>query len=306
MTTAVYLVLYGLLVTWLSPPLLSRLTRDGLNPRFGVVAWLTAIAAVLVAWVAAIVVVIVESTGELPNSPAVVVCLELLGLPEHVANPGWLSLLLVVGAGVGVVTVVAIKTGRSALELRSRSRDHASAARIIGAPTKRPDVFVVTAERPAAYCVVGRPNAIVITSAAVDELDGRQLNAVLAHEVAHISGRHHQLLMLVRALAGTLSWLPLFTRGADAIADLLEMCADDTAARRHGRGVLVAGMIKLAGPATGRAAGLAVGANAVVIRANRLLEPARRQHLWGHQLLISATIAATASAPFVINLICGH
>ena len=47
MTAAVLLLLYGVLMTWLAPPLLSRLTRRGLNPQLGVAAWLTAILGVL-------------------------------------------------------------------------------------------------------------------------------------------------------------------------------------------------------------------------------------------------------------------
>ena len=102
-------------------------------------------------------------------------------------------------------------------------------------------LVVITADRPAAYCVAGRPHAIVLTTAAVRTLDSVQLGAVLAHEDAHLAGRHHHLLMVLRALADSLSRLPLFTRGAEAVAALLEMCADDTAIRGHGSRPLIAG-----------------------------------------------------------------
>lgn len=306
MTTAAYLLLYGALVTWLSPPLLSRLTRRGLSPRLGVAAWLTAIVGVLLAWAAAITLIVVTGLTGLPGSSAIVLCLELLGVPEQVATLGRVSLLALIATGLLISTVVAVKVCRSVLGLRSRSREHAHAARLIGVPTDKPDVFVVTAEWPAAYCVVGRPNAIVVTSAAVETLDDSQLAAVLAHESAHISGRHHHLLMVLRALAGSLPHLPLFTRGALAVAELLEMCADDSAARRHGTRPLVAGMIRLAGPLPQLAGGLAVAATAVIARADRLLDPAHRGTRWCHQLLVSATIAATVTAPIVINVLCHH
>ena len=194
--------------------------------------------------------------------------------------------------------------GRAVRGLRDRSHDHAYAARLVGVPTERPDVFLLDAERPAAYCVVGRPNAIVVTTAAVQRLTESQLNAVLAHEDAHIAGRHHQVLMFLRALAATLPRLPLFPRGAAAVGELLEMCADDTAARRHGGRALVAGMLELAGPV--RPVGLAVGATAIAVRAIRLLAPAGRGTLQRHRLLAWATIAVTAGAPVVINLLCHH
>lgn len=304
MTAAVYLLGYGVLVTWLAPPLLSRLTRGGLNPLLSVTAWLTAVIGVLVTWAVAITLFTVNGLRALPDSPVLVVCLELLGLPEQVATPGLPGLLFAVAAGVIVSVGVGLKVGRSVLGLRSRSHRHAHTARLLGAPTDRPDVFLLDAQRPAAYCVVGRPNAIVVTTAAVQRLTGPQLDAVLAHENAHIAGRHHQVLMVLRALAATLRHLPLFPRAAVAVGELLEMCADDVAARRHGSRALVAGMIELAGPV--QAAGLGVGASAIAVRANRLLVPPRQASVRRHRLLASATIAATAAAPVIINLICHH
>ncbi|CAN5484452.1 M56 family metallopeptidase [soil metagenome] len=306
MTTAAYLLIYGAVVTWLSPPLLSHLTRRGVSARLGVALWLTAITGALLAWAAAITLIVSTGVGGLPHSSTLVLCLEMLGVPEKVATPGPLSVLLLIAIGLVVSTAVSIKAGRLVLDLRARSREHAHTARLVGQPTGRDDVFVVTADRPAAYCVVGRPNAIVVTSAAVQKLDQRQLAAVLAHENAHISGRHHHLLMVLRALAGALPHLPLFTRGAVAVGELLEMCADDAAARRHGTRPLVAGMIMLAGPQPHLAGGLAVAATAVFVRANRLLDPAHRATRRCHQLLVSTVIAAIVSAPVIVNLLCHH
>lgn len=304
MTSAVYLLAYGALVTWAAPPLLSRLTRGGLNPQLGVAAWLTAVIGVLVAWAVAISVIAVHGLRGLPDSPVLVVCLELLGLPEQVATPGLPGLLIAIAGALIVSVGVGLKVSRSVLGLRARSHHHAHAARLLGAPTDRPDVFLLDAQRPAAYCVVGRPNAIVVTTAAARRLTGPQLDAVLAHEDAHIAGHHHQVLMVLRALAATLPHLPLFPRAAAAVGDLLEMCADDSAVRRHGCRALVAGMIELAGPV--RAAGLGVGASAIAVRADRLLAPPRPARVRGHRVLVWTTIAVTAGTPVVLNLICHH
>jgi len=139
----------------------------------------------------------------------------------------------------------------------------------------------------------------------VAALDGPQLDAVLAHENAHIAGRHHQLLMVLRALAARLAYVPLFTRGAGAVAELLEMCADDRAARRHGPRSLVAGMLALAAPPP-PAGGLAVAATATAARAHRLLVPARPSTRWCHRVATSAVIAAMIAAPVVVNVLCHH
>lgn len=95
----------------------------------------------------------------------------------------------VVLIAVGTLTsgFVVMRIGRCLSRLRARSHEHARAARIVGRPTDHPNVVVVEADRPAAYCVVGRPNAIIVTSAAMKSLNRSQLKAVLAHENAHIS-----------------------------------------------------------------------------------------------------------------------
>ena len=224
MTAALWLLLYGgaVTVTWLSPPLLSRLTRTGISPHMGVAAWLTAIVAALLAWVGAVTLIAVAALHGLEDSSAVTLCLELFGFSDHTPLPGQLGSVALIVTAVVLSAMVIGRVGRSVLVLRSRSHEHAHAARMIGRPTDRPDVVVVDAHRPAAYCVVGRPNAIVITTAALTSLNRPQLAAVLAHENAHIAGRHHQLLMVLRGLAASLPRLPLFRSSADAVAELLE------------------------------------------------------------------------------------
>jgi Zn-dependent protease with chaperone function len=304
-TGTVYLLLYGALVAGLAPSLLSPLTRCGTSPRLGVAAWLTAMAGVVLAWIAAMIVVVVALLSGGPTSSVVVLCLELLGVSERRATLGPSGAVALLAVGLSISTVVAFGVGRSVLRLRSRSVEHADAARMVGTPTDAAGVVVVSDGRPAAYCVVGRPHAIVVTTAAVAALDGPQLDAVLAHENAHIAGRHHQLLMVLRALAARLAHLPLFTRGAAAVAELLEMCADDSAARRHGPRPLVAGMLTLASPSP-PAGGLAVAATATAARAHRLLEPACQSKRWCHRVVTSAVIAATIAAPVVVNVLCHH
>lgn len=84
----------------------------------------------------------------------------------------------------------------------------------------------------------------MITRAALTTLNDAQLGAVLAHERAHLHGRHHLLLALTGALAKILPGSRLFTDGAE-IARLVEMCADDFAARRHGGDTVVDALVAL-------------------------------------------------------------
>ena len=306
MTSALWLLLYGGVLTWLSPPLLTRMTRTGITPHMGIAAWLTALGAALMAWTGAVALLAVAAVNGLKDSSAVTLCLELFGLSEHTPLPGRLGSVALIVTAACVSAVVIGRVGRSVIGLRARSHEHARAARMIGRPTDRPDVVVVDAHLPAAYCVTGRPNAIVITTGALDALDRFQLAAVLAHENAHITGRHHQLLMVLRGLATSLPRLPLFRSGAEAVAELLEMCADDTAARRCGTRPLLAGLLALAGQRPSPADGMAAAGTAVLARVLRLADPARRGMQWRQRIALGATMASTLSAPALIDLLCHH
>ena len=81
----------------------------------------------------------------------------------------------------------------------------------------------------------GRPATIVLTSGALAVLDPDQLAAVLAHERAHLAGRHHLLTGLTRGLAAMLPGRAAVHPRAAEVARLAEMRADDAAARRSGR-----------------------------------------------------------------------
>ncbi len=304
MTTALWLLLYGGALTWLAPPVLQRLTATGLSPRMGVAAWLTAIGAALAAWAGALMLVFDAALDGLTDSLAVTLCLELFGMSEHTELPGQFGSMVLLTVGMLTSAVIIRRVWRSITALRTRSHEHAHAARMVGRSTSRPDVVVVDAHRPAAYCVAGRPYAIVLTSAALTTLGRRELAAVLAHENAHITGHHHQLLMVLRAMADTLPRLPLFRGGAESVAVLLEMCADDTAARRIGARPLLGGLLTLAGPSTPVTNGLGAAATAVATRAIRLATPAGPGAQWCQRLALAVTMLVTLTAPAVIELLC--
>lgn len=306
MTTALWLVVYGGALTWGAPVLLGRLTASGLSPRMGVAAWLTAIATAMLTWALALILIADAAVHGVTDSSAVTLCLELFGFPEHTPLPGRIGALTLIVGGMAASAVVIARVRRSLRHLRSRSHEHAQAARLVGRCTDRSYVVVVDAPQRTAYCVLGRPNAIVVTSAALSSLSHCQLAAVLAHEDAHIRGRHHHLLMVLRALASTLPWLPLLRRGRLAVGELLEMCADDAAARQCGTPPLLSGLLTLAGSGPAPADGLAAATTAVVSRALRLADPAGPTQQWKQRIVLTTIMVGTVSAPLFINLLCHH
>jgi peptidase M48-like protein len=211
---------------------------------------------------------------------------------------------LSVAAAAATLTaaVLAWRYGRAMRRAGQRTRAHAEAARITGRrlPGAGPTV-VLDAPQPAAYCVPGRPAAIVLTSGALAVLDRAQLGAVLAHERAHLAGRHHLLISLSRGLATSFPGVPVFTRGPAEVARLAELCADDAAARRSGRPALVAALLAMGTGAAVPAAALAVTSGAVATRVYRLLDPPRRgRHARYGVALITVTLLLAAMSGLVI------
>jgi hypothetical protein len=304
MNSALCLLMYGAVMAWLCPPLLVRVTRSGSSPRLSVAVWISAVVLALGAWFVAGLSLLVEVVSTHALSP-VQYCLDMLLALNHL---GWAGHLIIVAASAGaVVTLVAVlrRLWVTARRLWARSSEHAHAARLLGSATSRPGVVLVQADQPTAYCVAGRPHAIVVTTGAVASLSEQELSAVLAHEQAHLSGRHPQLMMALRALSSSLPRIPLLARASESVAAMLEMCADDRAARQHGRDALLRSLATFAG-ITGQTPGGALGIadTAVLARALRLAGPAGRWARLRSAALLSAVLAALVTTPAVITLIC--
>jgi uncharacterized membrane protein len=168
---------------------------------------------------------------------------------------------------------------------------------LVGHRTSEADVVMVEASKAAAYCVAGRPPAIVVTSAARAALDDRQLAAVLAHERAHLAGHHAVIVSALRALAAAFPRLSLITEGAQQVSRLLEMCADDVAARRHSSRALLSGLITLSTSAPAEA--LAAADLAVLARAERLATPSQESVKVKTRAALASVIAIMAAGPLI-------
>jgi Zn-dependent protease with chaperone function len=304
MTAAAGLLLYAFALTWLSPFALHRLTHGGISPRLGIAAWVTAVSATVVAWIAAIGLLVIALVRSSSDSSAVTFCLRVLGIPGHAATPGRWGTVVLIAVALSVTGLVGRRVARGMNQLRNRSHEHARSARILGAPSSRPGVVVVDAAQPTAYCVAGRPHAIVVTTAALGILGPHELDAVLAHGQAHIDGHHHRILMTLRALAASMPNLPLFAKASSAVGRLLEMCADDAAVRRCGIDALLGGLANLAGHSAMADERLGAADTAVVVRATRLAAPPQLLVQWRASLLAAATIALILVPPAVVQILC--
>ncbi len=307
------LVLYSLTVLLLGPPVLQSLTDRGFVPRLGVAAWLTAIGGVLVAWLVALVLSIAQAVRFWPHRRAVVAsCMNQLhdvvvGGAGLVPQIVLIALVILVSAAAAVAGVRLVDT---VARMRARAHEHADAVRLVGHRTDTQDIVVIEAAKPAVYAVSGQPPTIVVTSAALAALDERQLAAVLAHERAHLHGRHWIVVSTLRSLAAVFPRLTLMTQGAQHVSLLLEMCADDVAACRHGPAALLSGLITLCRAAPAEA--LAAADVAVLARAERLASPPAHPDQSRTRAGLAAVIATVAAGPFVVTalgefgaLVCG-
>ena len=299
-SVVVGLLLYSIAMLVAAPPLLRAMTCSGNAPRLGVVTWLSAIGTVVGSWVATSAMVIIEVLSHWTH-PRTVAASCLARLQRTMSGDAGIAPQITLLAIAAVVTVAAaiigVRLTTAVVGMRARTHEHARAVRLVGHRTGEADVVMVAATKPAAYCVAGRPPAIVVTSAARAALDDRQLAAVLAHERAHLDGRHAMIVSALRALAAMFPQISLITEGAQQVSRLLEMCADDVAARRHSRRALLSGLITLCTAAPAEALGAAD--LAVLARAERLARPPQESTKVKTRVALTSVIAIMAAGPSI-------
>lgn len=194
--------------------------------------------------------------------------------------------------------VLLVSAGRT---LWSRHR-HRVLVDLVG--TRNPllhGALVVDHDLPVAYCLPGLRPRVVMSRGVLTSLGEDEVRAVLAHERAHVAQRHDLVVLPFVALGATFPWLPAVRCAQEQVALLVEMLADDRAARHHDGRVLAQALWKV-GRAQAPAGGLGVGGSGgpgtsgVLVRAGRLLHPPaplpRRDCV-----LVLATAAAVAALP---------
>ncbi|MFF1798350.1 M56 family metallopeptidase, partial [Kitasatospora sp. NPDC058263] len=155
---------------------------------------------------------------------------------------GWGRLCAAVLAAGGVQTVLALtREVRSAKALRNRrhaqlaSRSPELPGSIDTLKHRRERLVVLENVRPEAWSLPGHNSRLVVTTGALQQLTDRELAAVLSHERGHVRARHHWLSQCSQALASGFPGVGVFSAFRDQVGELVELAADDRAARRHGR-----------------------------------------------------------------------
>ncbi|MDT0201776.1 M56 family metallopeptidase [Nocardioides sp. AE5] len=158
---------------------------------------------------------------------------------------------------------------------------------------------VVEHDVPLAYCVPGVTGSRVVVSAgALARLDGDEVEAVLAHERAHLRARHDLVLEFFHVLHQA---FPRWVSSEAALREvelLAEVLADRSAARRTGTRPLARALVALA---EGRAPQAALGAaGAALVDRVRLLGDAEPRRVQSALVVLAALAVLALPTAFIV------
>jgi beta-lactamase regulating signal transducer with metallopeptidase domain len=270
-TGAALLAAYAAAAGFLAPAVLRR-GWSGRAPRLAIGLWL----ALPLSWVIAVALAVLAATVPFPVSWSGPQPSGRPALSAGHAVPGGVA---VTAAGLLLAAAVVLRVGACMASGLARSkrerRVHDAFLKAAGRPDDALGAVVLGQDAPAVYCLPGGRQRIVVSVGALAVLAPGQLQAVLAHERAHLRGRHHAMLATASALGRAFPRVPLLAQAGAQLAMLAEMAADDAAARRHDPGALAEALVILAS-AGARVGVLAAGGPAAMARIQRLLAPPPR------------------------------
>lgn len=214
------------------------------------------------------------------------------------------SYLALAGGAVVLLRLLSVLLSSATRTLRAR-RDHRMLVDLVATRNPLlPGAHVVDHELPVAYCLPGLRPRVVLSRGVMELLRDDELRAVLAHEAAHVTQRHDVVVLPFVALRATFPGLRGVRTAQAEVALLVEMLADDRAARRYPRDVLARALYKVGAGAV-PAGGLAIAGaehGAVLVRAQRLLQPQVPLRLRSRMAVLATTAGVLSLVPLGLLL----
>lgn len=300
------LLLLGALTAVVAPRLLARADWPDREPVVALWVWQCVVAAVLLCCALSMTLSAAAAWQAVRGhvfapAPSAVVEAYALG----VGGP-WAATTAVTLACGGLWTAAMLV--REVVHARARRRQR-RAELLVRAPVlpgEEPGndrLVILEGERPDAWRLPGAAPRLVITTAALRRLKGRQLDAVLAHEQGHAQARHDWLLHCSAALAGGFPQVPVFAAFRDEMHRLVELAADDMASRRFGRLTTALALVEL-NEDRGAFGPCPTPQAQVPQRVNRLLTPPDRLTA-GRRLRLTAAAALVPVVPVLVAFVPG-
>jgi Zn-dependent protease with chaperone function len=254
------------------PWMLTRLPALRRTPRAAMVLWQSvALAGVLAALGAGLSLVTSQLVGEqsVLSYAGSAIPLSVTGLV--------MARLLLSGHRVGT-------------DLRTLRRRHRQLVDLLA--EDRGGMHVLDHEAPTAYCVPGLRPRVVVSRGTVTSLTPDELQAVLAHEQAHVRARHDLVLEGFTVLQAAFPAVVTSRHALEEVRLLVEVLADRAARRRHGARALVSAFSALADGGVLSAPEGAVAASGVglAVRVELLLDDRLHRLQAGCVLLAAAAV----------------
>ena len=253
--TSVVLLCLAVLLAWPVPLVLSRAQWPSRAPGTALVLWQAVALAGGLSMIGAFV-----TYGLIPFGQNLLSALAELfrnlfdgTLPES-ANLGHIFALCIAVLFAGHLLLnLALTIARTE---RQRSR-HLSLVNLLSAPMPdRPGTRVLDHPAPVAYCLPGMTRSVtVLSEGLVSLLSPDQLQAVIAHERAHLLQQHHLVLVAFKSWHSALPWFPIANRAENAVGLLVEMLADDQARRVVHNDTLATAIVLVASEGSDRPGG---------------------------------------------------
>jgi hypothetical protein len=190
------------------------------------------------ATVAALLVAVSRIDFRVPSLGELAAACQRYALPD--LRPA--SLLVLVLGSVSLATVVL--SVRAVVRQLRAGRRLERGLRLLGPVPGLPRAHIVDDDEPQAFCTGLLRPRVYISRAALELLGDRECAAVLAHEAHHARRRDPLRLLVARALAEGLFFLPVVRRLPERYAALAELAADQAAAaERGGRRALASALL---------------------------------------------------------------
>lgn len=138
-------------------------------------------------------------------------------------------------------------------KIERQRRRHRELLALLASPSAEgAGTLVISHDSPVAYCLPGGARSVtVLSDGLMAALEPDELRAVLSHENAHLSQRHHLLLWAFAAWRQALPWLPTTRLAQEAVNSLIEMLADDVALKTESKATLIKAIAIVASGSSG-------------------------------------------------------
>lgn len=166
--------------------------------------------------------------------------------PDRLDAVHLIAMLVALGVGARLVWVLGTMYLRT---VRARRR-HRDLLDVLATPwPDSPGTRVLDHPQPVAYCLPGRSSRLVVSAGVLEALSPEEVWAVLAHEKSHLRERHDLVVLPFVAWGATAPFVRGMVCAQVAVAELIEMRADDVAACRSEPHELVGALKTVGGSA---------------------------------------------------------